>query len=318
MKGIIPVIWCIACFAAGLAPWRHAYAQLTVNPGAVSFTINNATLYRNGNSITYTAHLQQTLLLSVGWSLTVRASSANLTSGANSIPAGNVKVQVTSATYGSSNVPGPFPVVSLSNSNQAVIPSSGLVLGLLSTLRVNLKYTVAGDANLLKPAGTYATQLTFTLNNVLLSYSANVSFSVVLANYASIAIQGGGSTAALSFSTPNDYKNGVQLNQAQALNVFSNQSYKVAVKAAQNLKNGLEFIPIGNISLQPVPSPSATGLSASTAALSLSDQNIITSSAPTLSQNFNLKYYTQPANAAFLNKPAGTYTSTLVYTITAP
>ncbi|UAY55388.1 hypothetical protein [Arachidicoccus terrestris] len=295
--------------------------QVTVNPTSVSFNINSKALYTNGTSATYSNQITRTLALALlaNIRLVISANSNALTNGSNTIPLNNVTVQVASVKIGNSPVSGTFPVIHLTNGNQELMTNTTALLSLGAKLTISLKYSVQGGVNLLKPGGSYTTGLNCALYIGSSSFPFTIApLSVNLVDISTITLQNGANTASLNFTTAANYKNGVQLIQGSALNIFSNRSYNVAVQSATNLKSGLNFIDISSIGLTPTSNPLSTGVDALTQTLSLTAQNIITSSIPTLSQNFDLRYFTQPRNASFINKPVGTYSTTLTYTLTAP
>jgi len=287
----------------------------TLSPNTITFPFNSESIFNSGASQSFNNQLSYTALLSLVLTLEVKASG-NLTFGSNSIPISDFQLQVTSIN-GNVTVTGSNNLITLSNVNQVL--SSGINLGLASTVNFTLNYTALGGTNFFVPAGTYSTTLTFTLTNLLLfSKTVTATLSVNIANTSSITLQNGGNTATLRFASATDYQNGVQLTQGASLNAFSTQPYHISVNASQNLMNGANYIPINNIYVKALPSTVNTSITSTPLPLSLSLQNLVGSTAATLSQNFDITYYTLTGNNAFLNKPSGTYNSTLTYTITSP
>lgn len=295
-------------------------AQVTVSPSSVSFTINTQDLYNNGTTADFPAQVTRTLLLGLlaNITLTVQANSAALASGANTIPLNNVTIQVTKAKMGTKSLTVNSPVIHLSTAPQTIL-STSILLSLGAKLSISLRYAVTGGTNLLKAAGSYSTGLNFhlTIGSTDVPFTVN-PLTINIADLSIITLKNGAAMASLTFATAGDYKNGVQFTQPSAVNVFSNRSYKVSVQSATNFKYGLNYININNISLSSSPNPVVAGVSTATRVLSLSAQNIITSTLPTLSQNYDLKYFTPARDPDFIGKPAGTYSTTLTYTLTAP
>lgn len=157
--------------------------------------------------------------------------------------------------------------------------------------------------------------------------SKNVNLSVVLANAVSITFASGsdGQDATLNYTTPADYQNGVSITQATAFTASSTQAYTVKVKASGDLvysgaaAANTGDIPVVNVKVNANASGTSGVTFASAVGLTTDDQTIITSEAGTTSQIYSLTYSTVDAPASdFLNKAAGTYSTTLTYTITAP
>ena len=118
----------------------------TTSPPAI--TIGTAAEYQHGK---YSDAPSSILLaLGIAWTISVRAQSADLSSGANTIPVSNVTIQVVGGAFGTG-------VKTLSTTSQVV--ASG-ILALAASF--NFRYTMAGGAHLLKPAGSYAVQVIFT------------------------------------------------------------------------------------------------------------------------------------------------------------
>jgi len=312
-----------ACIALGCvmllltATVRRGYAQtITIDPNQVTFTCNSLNTFRNAQTQAFTDQLTFGGLLSASTGLNIRAAG-NLTSTTGyNIPLSNFSMTLTTVKIGSSTS-NPNNSITLTTTDQTI--SSGLSVALLSTIRYSFSYRAAGGTGFLVPAGTYSTTITFTSTVAGLPVgNVTATLSVVVTDLASITLQNGGPTATLTFSNAANYTNGVSLTQTSALNAFSNRSYKIGVQASTNLLNGLNSIGIGNIRLQAAANPTNAGITTPQVSLSLSSQNAVTSGIPSLSQDYNLMYSTAAGNGAFLNQPAGTYTTTLTYTITAP
>jgi len=152
--------------------------------------------------------------------------------------------------------------------------------------------------------------------------TANVTLNCVLTNISSITIGSSFQTTTLTYATAADYTNGVTVAQTGALTAISNQAYSVYVYASQNLTNGANTIPVSDVTITPSFSGSNAAITCSAKALAVGSGNqvkVIASTAGTTSQAYNLSYTTAGAPTTdFLGKPAGTYTSTLTYTITNP
>ena len=120
-----------------------------------SITINSASAYTNGVTVSNTT-VRTTVRRNFAWSLSVRASSANLTNGSLTIPVNQVKMQVTNTNITNT------PLVTLSTTAQT-LASDLSVVNLDRTTNLSINYILSGGANLLKTGGNYSTTLTFTM-----------------------------------------------------------------------------------------------------------------------------------------------------------
>lgn len=305
------LLLCLLCPAIALA-------QLTVS-SPMTIAVNTPALFQNGTTLDANNHVTYTTLLSALRSLNVRSQTTTLSGpGGNTIPVGQVKVQVTQVTVNNVVQTGTFPQVQLTTTDQSIQPT-GLNLGIAATVRYNIRYTLTGGANLLKPAGTYTATLTYSLLDLaglLGAITGTTTLNINITNQAAIIVNN--PTAALSFSLPSHYQLGRQLTHTNALQAFSNIPYSISVRASQALTSGSNTIPVNNVLITPtLPSPLGT-ISLTPVNLSTTNQTIVSSTTATLQQLFNISYTTAAGNLAFIGKPAGTYTTTLTYTITAP
>ncbi len=111
--------------------------------------------YENGVVVT-----DQTLTIttnaSMNWVLKVRAAG-NFDRMGSQIPVNNMGMKVT-------NIPGAPPEIMLATSDQDI--ATGSSAAVMQTIPVEIRYRAAGGNDFLKPAGDYATTLTFTLTMV--------------------------------------------------------------------------------------------------------------------------------------------------------
>lgn len=185
-----------------------------------------------------------------------------------------------------------------------------------------LNHKLIAMKNLIRGASSALAIMFFAVFSVKAQTTANVTLNVALQNTASIVINGTNTTAALTYDDPADYTDGVEIDQTDAMTVVSNQSYNVSVYAADELVNGVNTIPVGDVTVTPSLSGSNTNITLTGQPIpvgSAATKNIIVSTTGTPSQNFNLNYSTKNAPAEdFIGKPEGTYTTTLTYTLSNP
>jgi hypothetical protein len=152
--------------------------------------------------------------------------------------------------------------------------------------------------------------------------TGTVTLNCVLNNVTSITIGSSFQTATLTYTTAADYTNGVTTSQTGALTAISNQAYSVKVYASQDLTYNTNTIPVADVTVTPSFTGTNSAITCTAKALpktSATQVTIISSTAGTTSQAYNLAYSTVGAPSSdFLGKPAGTYASTLTYTITNP
>ena len=305
----------IACFFYSLS--------IKAQASNASISVSTISQYTNGNSVV--ASNQVSLDLDGGAISTKVYISTNtdFINGSNSIDNAYVSAQVTTqtgfnTTYSSNKV-------SLTTSPQLVFSGTDAAG---PTNNITFTYTLTGGTQLLVPAGTYSTTATFKAyyydkNGVQLvgpagSTTYTATLSIVITGITSLTLSGSAGTASLNFNSASVYNTGASLNQSAALTAFCNQAYHVTVKASQNLKYSTYSILISNVMVDATPSTGGSGITTPVITLSTTAQTLITSTAGSLSQNFDLLYYTSAGNTAFIGMPAGTYTTTLTYTITSP
>ncbi|UYQ93210.1 hypothetical protein MKQ68_24310 [Chitinophaga horti] len=166
MKNPSRIIIAMLIVVAGLTTSKNVKAQnatltvrlvavltMTVNETNPTLVFANAADYANGVSVTYPNAL--TVTSTSAYTIKVKAATADLTNGSNSIPVSNVKVQPT----GTTGIGTPSQV-SLSTTDQNIVTSAPAAI----LKNINLQYsTDANNAAFIgKPAGDYTTQITFT------------------------------------------------------------------------------------------------------------------------------------------------------------
>lgn len=132
-----------------------AAQRLTVSVlGSPVVTVNTASAYQNGITVNNTT-LKVSARNNTAWTLQVYATSANLTSGVNTIPVSQVSMRAinTDCTV--------FPAFNLSTANQ-LIAEDRILRAQDKVTNISIDYSLTGGATLLKPAGNYTTTLTFT------------------------------------------------------------------------------------------------------------------------------------------------------------
>ncbi len=151
--------------------------------------------------------------------------------------------------------------------------------------------------------------------------TANTTMNVVLADIRSIKVNPAQNTVSLNFATASDYDNGVSSLQNAHLEISSTGGFIVSAKSSSpNLVNGANTIPVNTIKLTPslsaIASNSTTIGTPTNRTISLSPiQTTFISSRLGATKVFFDVDYKASGGAQYINKAAGTYTSTITYTI---
>jgi hypothetical protein len=147
--------------------------------------------------------------------------------------------------------------------------------------------------------------------------SDNATLNVVLSDVRSIKVNPAQTSVQLSFNNATDYQNGVNSSQVAHLEVTSTGGYQVTVKASgPSLQNGTNVIPVNTITLTPTLSAGYTdaGLAFQTITLSATQQEMITTPNGSPKMVFDVKY-TASGGQPYIDKPAGTYVTTITFSI---
>jgi hypothetical protein len=317
-----PLLLLTVCFFYLL--YSNAQAGNSCSPATVS--ISTTSQFTNGNSVVATNQLA----INGGGPASRSAKTyvsvnGDFINGSNSIAASYMSIKSTAQTsFDTYNF---YQVNSLSTATQLVFSGAD---NPCNTTNVTFTYTLAGGYQLWVPDGTYSTTITFItyfwdgsgnpIHGPAATGTASATLSISISNsaFTSITLSGSAGTASLNFNSASVYANGASLTQSAALTAFSFTGYHITVQASQNLKYGSNTIPISNVIIDATPSTGGSGITTPATTLSTSAQTFITSTSGSFFQNFDLLYYTTAGNTAFLSMPAGTYTTTLTFTISSP
>jgi len=147
--------------------------------------------------------------------------------------------------------------------------------------------------------------------------SDNLTLNVLLADVRSIKLNPAQTTVQLQFNNIEDYQNGVNLDEPAHIEVSSTGGYQVKVKSSgPSLQSGTNTIPVSTITLTPTLSSGFTdvGIAFQTIALSATDQQLITTPNGSSRIVFDVRYRAS-GGQPFIDKPAGTYVTTLTFSI---
>ena len=147
--------------------------------------------------------------------------------------------------------------------------------------------------------------------------SDNLTLNVVLADVRSIRLNPAQTTVQLQFANVTDYQNGVSLDEPAHIEVTSTGGYQVKVKSSgASLQNGVNTIPVSTITLTPTLSSgfADAGVAFQTVTLSSTEQQMITTPNGSSRIVFDVQYRAS-GGQPYIDKPAGTYVTTLTFSI---
>ncbi|MCS4238896.1 hypothetical protein M2306_003357 [Myroides gitamensis] len=147
--------------------------------------------------------------------------------------------------------------------------------------------------------------------------SAQSNLNVILKPIQSIKINDQQQHVNLSFETVEDYTKGKISNQADHIEVMSSGTYEIRVVAQAPLMHDADEIRVEHIGLN--PSLGGIGdfrdnITLLPVSLSMRERNMIQSNAGDVKRTFNVSYKMN-ASDELLNKPVGTYSTVITYTI---
>jgi len=280
-----------------------------------TINVNNLSFFTNGISISSQVGYHTT----VPTSLKVKTAAATFTY--TSVPAGmsDPATSVSKMTVAlTGTVTG--PTSALASSDVTLSPAAGILVTSYSAnnnLPVPTFSISAADlrSSFLK-AGNYDAALTYTIAPTSgvtpASITKTSTMRVAVSSLAAFTVP---TTAVnLNFNTAADYKLGVSKNVTGQLSVSSTLPYNITVKAnTAAFTNGSNTIPLNMLSISGVNA----GDNIIPVTLSTNAQNLVSGANPVIGRSYDLKY-TIPSSTALMNKAAGTYATTIVFSYVAP
>lgn len=189
--------------------------------------------------------------------------------------------------------------------------TSGITLFPVLTGRTyNLLYQVPANPALLnKPDGVYTTQLGYEFSG-LLGNTASVTLNVHIQNV--LGITAGGNPS-FTIDQEEEFANGIILNQTGGLTVNASQDYDIHVSASGPFSSGTQTIPVNHLRVAVL---NAGGTITEAVPLSASGSQLVNGGAAALQKGLNLRYELE-GGPHLLNLPTGSYSTNLLYTISA-
>jgi hypothetical protein len=146
-----------------------------------------------------------------------------------------------------------------------------------------------------------------------IAQSGNVVVTTTLTDVISLTIAV--PTAAIIMNTADHYQNGTSTSVPAALTIVSNQPWDLSVKAQNaNFSYLTNNIAASNFSV--VVSGEADGVNSGETSLSNTDQVLINGASGITLSSLALEYKAA-GGSNFIGQPAGAYTNTFVFTVTA-
>lgn len=155
--------------------------------------------------------------------------------------------------------------------------------------------------------------------------TGNVTLNIKLSPIQTLLVNSKQSTVNLNYTTKNDYANGVNVDQADHLTVYSTGGFQVKVKASgSQLIGKANNIDVSDITLTASNGTQALSNNAvfSAATLSAEDKVIVSSTKGGVDKTINVNYSAKGDNNKYLDYYQNTenptvFTTTLTYTIIA-
>ncbi len=151
------------------------------------------------------------------------------------------------------------------------------------------------------------------------------TLNVILGNAFSITVSG--ATAQINMTTPTHFQSGNSVSKTNHVRVSATNDYEVTVIATQDLTSGTETIPVSTILITPTlgsylgggDDPGAIAVDLTPQELSTTTENtIISTDIGESLRGYTIEYSIPAAEASqYLNHTAGTYTTTVTYSLYA-
>lgn len=147
--------------------------------------------------------------------------------------------------------------------------------------------------------------------------AAQTGTALMTTNLSSVLFMTVSSAPTFNFATASDYANGITLTgpSAGTIIVSSSLAYDISVKAASAMVSNSASgagIPVSDFTVDVLPGSGGTSINAVN--LSTTDQLVVDEGTPSILKTLDLEYKAN-GGTNFLGKPAGSYNTTLTYTL---
>jgi hypothetical protein len=288
--------------------------------GTTSILVNNLSFYRSptgisGNKVITLAH-------TVPYIPSLQTGNSNFSFSTN-LTYNNLPVTPVSTVNTTLTAVGNATPINLSSTAQTLTNTSGIVVPTSNSGALTHAFSITGaqlKARFVQ-AGTYSVPLTYIWNKLSSAYptgglqSQSVGTLEVVVSELSELIANQ-QTVSLSFTSANHYKNGMNQDMPAHLKLSKTTPYNLYVRATSaTFASGVNSIPLNVMRIGPIPGE--TGMQ--TVTLSSTAQQLINAADPTIDRSLSIRY-TIPASetSKLLNKPAGTYSTNIIFSLVAP
>lgn len=285
----------------------------------LSLPVNNLSFFRNGTGINAAGNIA--VSTTVPYLLNLQTTGAQFSfstsSTYNQVP--TTSVGLVNSTL--SNIATATPIT-LSTTSQPLTAASGIAVPLNNNQTLTANFSITG--NNLKTgfvqAGTYSVPFTYTWSKLTSAYpngtlqaQRNGSLQVVVSDLSElVALQ---PNVSLVFDDATDYRQGITRDLTQHLRISKTTPYSLYVRAsAANFSGSGGQIPVNILRIG--AASGQTGIN--TVNLSTTPQQLINNANPVIDRTLDIRYsILNTAVSQLLGKPAGTYSTTVIYSFTA-
>ncbi|MDR2275224.1 MAG: hypothetical protein LBF27_30210 [Sphingobacterium sp.] len=297
-----------------------AFITAPTTIGTTSLLVNNLSFYRSANGISSNTNIP--LSCTVPYLPAIRTNNASQFNFSSSLPYNNSPiVPVSTVNVNLTGIPS-ATTIPLSSSDQALTTAASLAVP--NNNNTSLTYTFSIPAAQLKnsfiQAGTYAVPLRHNWSSVptnsTTAAQATGSLEIVVNDLSELVINPAQQAINFAFTTTDHYKNGISQDMPAHLKLSKTTPYNLYVRATSpSFNSGANTIPLDIMRIG--PATGETGIN--TITLSATAQKLIDSANPVIDRNIGIRYSIPASETGkLLNKPAGTYSSTIVFSFTAP
>ncbi|WP_300597749.1 hypothetical protein [Niabella sp.] len=284
-------------------------------PADISLLVDNLKYFRN-ITLEFNNAFQLRHTVPVQLSLAANTTQLGFTNGYAGVAdpqtaVGKIQVQMTTPTGA---------IMPLTTTSQQLVANAPVPVGNKTSFTARFFISPADLKTAFINKGNYSTTLALQGTNASPAaiYSKVLNLNVIVNDLSEFNLSTTGVT--LPFQTAADYKNGVALDIANHLQVSKTTPYDISVRASAADFTGSgtasgATLPASILELSPVAGQ--TGVN-TVSALSTTDQLLVSGALPVVDRYLNIRYRIPPSRTQYLiNKPAGTYTAVINYTLTA-
>jgi len=291
------------------------FISYTGNPLDITLAINSFDYFRNGYSSNAFAPINGKHTVPLYAYVSTSASQFTFTNGNANVVSPQTATEVVKYQI---TAPLTSNILSLNTTQQVAYGNAVIPVGNATALSQRFSVSVTDLKTSFINKGTYTTTLNYRLTNSdtnpTINSTRTANLRVVVADLLELNVNN--PTVNFLFNTAEKYRNGIVVDVADHLVISATIPYAVKVKAsAANFTSGSNAIPVGVLSIGSREGQAGVNTISSVAN---HDQLLIGNGVPTIDLPLGIKY-SIPASQTdkLLNKKAGTYTTNIIYTLTA-